>query len=116
MYAVWVLGFCWNVLFVSVYVGIKTYPLNVWMLPRDLTHWMYTITHGGQMFGINMIFLAWGYIITVNFLGFSNYLPYDFFSPLTIKFGKNKSDLFSKRAMSFVDKRGGTEIANLDYV
>lgn len=26
MYFIWVVGFCWNMLFVSLYVGLKTYP------------------------------------------------------------------------------------------
>lgn len=92
MYAVWVMGFCWFILFSAVYVGLKSYPQNIWMLPNDLTHWVYVVTHGGQLFGMNMIYLAWGYILAVNFLSFSNYLPDDFFSPLNIGSKKQKEE------------------------
>ena len=79
MYFVYVLGFSWYILYVSASLGIKLFPENVWKLPEDLSNWTYMLIHGGMMFGMNMIYLAYGYIITVNFLNFSNYLPADFF-------------------------------------
>jgi hypothetical protein len=111
MYAVWVIGFCWNVLFVSVYLGLKAYPQNIWMIPKDLTHWFYGVTHGGQLFGLNMIYLAWGYILAVNFLTYSNYIPIDFFKPLSIA---RKEDENSTRNQSFVGQSGNTD--GMDYV
>jgi len=85
MYAVWVFGFGWFALYVSCQIGLHSFPMNFFQLPVDMTDWTYSIVHGGQMFGLNLMYLAWGYITAVNFLNFSNYLPADLFSSLTVR-------------------------------
>lgn len=92
MYFVWCVGFIWNIMFVACYVGIQSFPQNIWVLPQVIARWPYIFVHGGMMFGVNMMFLAWGYITAVNFLNFSNFIPKDFFEPLfqSIKFLSNK--------------------------
>ena len=73
MYFVWVIGFIWYILFVALNVGLRSYPQNIFQLPKDLADWTYSINHGGMMFGMNMIYLAWGYIMVVSFLNYTNY-------------------------------------------
>ena len=54
----------------------------MWTIPKMLMSWTYTVNHGGQTFGINMMYFAWGYIIAVSFLKYSNYVSEDFFDPI----------------------------------
>ena len=82
MYFVNVLGFAWFNLYAALYLGIKVFPENVWRFPEDLNHWTYMLNHGGQLFGMNMMYFATGYIMAVNFFNFTNYLPSDFFQPI----------------------------------
>jgi hypothetical protein len=65
----------------------------VWVLPQLLARWPFVLVHGGMLFGVNMMFLAWGYITAVNFLNFSNFIPKDFFEPLfkSLTFLKKKT-------------------------
>jgi hypothetical protein len=113
MYFVWCAGFGWNILFVTVYLVVKTYPQNVWMLPRKLAHWTYAINHGGQMFGINMIYLAWGYIIAVNFLNFSNYIPEGFFES-RLRPMKKPFPQSLQKTNSFQGGAGGADNQDID--
>jgi hypothetical protein len=85
MYFVWVIGFIWSIIYVSLYIGLKTFPQNIWLIPKDLLSWTYTLNHGGETFGLNMMYFAWGYIIAASFLNYSNYIPIDFFSPIEKK-------------------------------
>ena len=57
----------------------------------------YTINHGGMMFGMNMMYLSWGYIMVVSFLKYSNYVPDDFFYPI---FNNQRYNETSKERMS----------------
>jgi hypothetical protein len=123
MYFVYVVGFAWYILFDALYLGVKIFPENVWRFPEDIAHWTYLINHGGQLFGMNMIYLAYGYIIAVNFLNFSNYLPADFFAPIKYiccKPSKQQARSFDsgqpRESVSFIGQRGQTDIAGLDCV
>lgn len=82
MYFVWVFGFVWYILFQALAISINWYPQNIFLLPKDIADWSFAINHGGMMFGLNMIYLAWGYIMVVSFLNYSSYIPADFFSPI----------------------------------
>ena len=58
------------------------------------------------MFGLNLMYLAWGYITAVNFLSFSNYIPSDFFTPIQnifkgLKKQKNTDD--ARRSITYID-------------
>jgi hypothetical protein len=85
MYFVWVIGFIWSILYVSLFIGVKTFPQNVWLIPKDLVSWTYTVNQGGETFGLNMMYFAYGYIIAASFLNYSNYIPLDFFNPIEKK-------------------------------
>ena len=117
MYFVFVLGFVWYVLFLALFLGLNGYPQNIFLLPKDISDWSYAINHGGMMFGLNMIYLAWGYIMVVSFLNYSAYIPADFFSPIFRKPSveqtkENDENLKSRR--SFIGARGGS--GGLDFV
>lgn len=87
MYFVWVFGFVWYLLFMALNIGIKAFPQNIFLLPKDISGFSFSINHGGMLFGMNLIYLAWGYIMVVSFLKYSIYVPKDFFSPF-----KNKDE------------------------
>jgi hypothetical protein len=70
MYFIWIVGFIWLICFQTLELGIRLFPQNIWTLPDDLTHWTYAIFHGGQLFGFNMVYYAWGYIIAVSLLNY----------------------------------------------
>lgn len=119
MYFVWVIGFVWSILYVSLEVGIKTFPQNIWLIPKDMLSWTYTINQGGAIFGLNMMYFAWGYIVVVSFLNYSNYIPDNFFAPIekNIDFQiptRDKRNLAVGK--TFVGKRGETEVAGVDIV
>ena len=71
------------------------------------------------MFGLNLMYLAWGYITAVNFLSFSNYIPSDFFTPIQnifkgLKMQKNTDD--ARRSITYIDQKSGAEINGLSCV
>jgi hypothetical protein len=83
MYFVWVLGFVWYMFFEALVLGIKGFPQNIFLLPKDISKVSFALNNGGMMFGMNMIYLAWGYIMVASFLNYSNYVPEDFFDSMT---------------------------------
>ena len=119
MYFVWVIGFVWSIFYVSLEVGIKTFPQNIWLIPKEMLSWPYTINQGGAIFGLNMMYFAWGYIVVVSFLNYSNYIPDNFFDPIEkkedfkIPTRKQRNNSVMK---TFVGKRGETEVAGVDIV
>jgi hypothetical protein len=119
MYFVWVIGFIWSILYVSLQVGIKTFPQNIWLIPKDMLTWTYTFNQGGAIFGLNMMYFAWGYIVVVSFLNYSNYIPDNFFDPIE-KIEEFKIPSRNERNLSvgktFVGKRRVTEVAGVDIV
>ena len=67
-----------------------------------------------MMFGLNMIYLALGYIMVVSFLNYSSYIPADFFSPIFRKPSVEQENESLQRRNTFVGERGGSE--GLDFV
>jgi hypothetical protein len=116
MYAVWVFGFSWFALYVSCQVGLHSFPLNIYQLPVDMAHWTYSIVHGGQMFGLNLMYLAWGYITAVSFLNFSNYLPADFFSSLSARWTCKKNKNERSGSVTVFEQKSGADINGLQAV
>ena len=112
MYAVWVIGFVWFALFLAFHVGLQSFPSNIDMLPKDIMSWTYIVVHAGQLFGINLMYLAWGYITAVNLLNFSNYLPADFFSSIKSLWSFRKQDGRRSSIVTY-EQKNGAEINGL---
>lgn len=79
MYFVMFVGFTWYVLFSATYLGILSFPKNIFKLPEQIgTDPIYLLAHGGLVYGLNGVFLAWGYLGGVKLLSYQNFFPKEF--------------------------------------
>jgi hypothetical protein len=113
MHFIWVVGFIWSISYVSLYIGLKTFPQNIWLIPKDIMSWTYTLNHGGETFGLNMMYFAWGYIITVSFLNYSNYIPLDFFTSIEKKVEAKEQNTRLKTFVGEISENAGVDIVNV---
>eukprot|EP00347_Sterkiella_histriomuscorum_P019162 403342707 len=75
MYLLMSIGICWYIFYSATILAIKLYPRNFETLKSELSTMAYTINHGGQLFGLNLIFLAFGYLSITSSFEFTTFRP-----------------------------------------
>ena len=72
-YCMMFIGLNWYILFLVTREALISIPANYQQTTYYLSTIYFTINHGGQLFGLNMLFLCGGYILTINFLEYSTF-------------------------------------------
>ncbi|CDW84312.1 UNKNOWN [Stylonychia lemnae] len=75
LYLILAYGILWYTFFSSTMLGILMFPKNFQQISIEISGGMYLLFHGGQLFGMNMIFLASGYIIVISLFESSTFRP-----------------------------------------
>jgi hypothetical protein len=70
-----VIGIIWFILYNTTTMGMTLFPKNYMQMYIELNTMSYTVIHGGLIFGMNMIFLAVGYITVISLYETSTFRP-----------------------------------------
>ncbi len=75
MFLVGTVGILWYILYSATSLGFNSFPKNYMQRAQELSSFYFIVNHGGQLFGMNLIFLAAAYRTVTAMLEYTNFRP-----------------------------------------